>query len=81
MLSNQRVFGFDDREVAWSHIMTRSRSEGLGLESSNHLEGVIDDLVNRKGAGNHVPGSAAVINDNQGLSRDTFLGIEDTILL
>ena len=81
VLGNKRVPGLDHGEVAWCDIITRSTSKGLGLEGGDDLEGVVNNLVNGKRAGNHVPGSATVVNDDKGLPGDSLLSVEDTILL
>ena len=81
VLGNKRVLGLDDGEVAWCDIITRSTSKGLGLEGGDDLKGVVNNLVNGERAGNHVPGSATVVNDDEGLPGDSLFSVKDTILL
>merc|ERR1719239_608218 len=81
VLGDKRVLGLDDGEVAWGDIIARSTSKGLGLEGGDDLEGVVNDLVNGERAGDHVPGSATVVNDDEGLPGDSLLSVKDTILL
>ena len=81
VLGNKGVFGLDNGEVAWGDIIARSTSKGLGLEGGDDLEGVINDLVNGERAGDHVPGSATVVNDDEGLPGDSLFSVKDTILL
>merc|ERR1719295_1799715 len=81
MLGNKRVLGLDDGEVAWGDIITGSTSKGLGLEGGDDLEGVVNNLVNGERAGNHVSGSATVVNDDKSLPGNSLLCVKDTILL
>merc|ERR1719184_530668 len=81
VLGNKRVLGLDDGEVAWGDIIARSTSKGLGLEGGDDLEGVVNNLVNGERAGDHVPGSTTVVNDDEGLPGDSLLSVKDTILL
>ena len=71
----------DDGEVAWGDIVTRSTSKGLGLEGGDDLQGVVNDLVDGERAGNHVPSSTTVVNDDKSLPGNSLLSVKDTVLL
>ena len=81
VLGNKGVLGLDNGEVAWGDIITRSTSQGLGLEGSDDLECVVDDLVDGERAGHHVSGSATVVDDDKSLPGNSLLSVEDTVLL
>ena len=81
VLGNKGVLGLDNGEVAWGDIITRSTSQGLGLEGSDDLECVVDDLVDGERAGHHVSGSATVVDDDKSLPGDSLLSVKDTVLL
>ena len=84
MLGDQGVGGSDDGEVAGGDIVGRVAARGadrLRLEGADHLQGVVNDLVDGEGAGDHVPGSTTVVNDDKGLPGDTLLSVEDSVLL
>ena len=81
VLVNKGVLRLDDGEVAWGDIVTRSTSKGLGLEGGDDLQGVVNDLVDGERAGNHVPSSTTVVNDDKSLPGNSLLSVKDTVLL
>ena len=81
VLGNKGVLGLDNGEVAWGDIITGSTSKGLGLEGGDDLQGVVNDLVDGERAGNHVPSSTTVVNDDKSLPGNSLLSVKDTVLL
>ena len=81
MLGHQGVSGLDDGEAAGGDVTARSHAASLGLECGDHLQGVVDDLLGGKAAGDHVSGGATVINDHKSLPGNALLSIKHSILL
>ena len=81
MLGHKGVGGPDHGEAAHANLASRAHAAGLGLEGGDDLEGVVDHLVGGQAAGDHVPGGAAVINDNKSLPGNALLLVIDSVLL